>query len=168
MTGRQRERQLTSIYNRLLAMTADEKRRVLDQMAAPESSQWTAAEKGGLMMTLETGADTLPGMAGELARTLASEEQRYLALDILREPTQVITLGQIARTLGADRRRARNIEAGTRAHYLAFTFADKDRRRVDGILRRIGAEIGRETDRPEALNQWSSAAIKGREQGSMV
>jgi hypothetical protein len=33
MTGRQRERQLTSIYNRLLAMTADEKRIVLDQMA---------------------------------------------------------------------------------------------------------------------------------------
>lgn len=151
---------LARLFNRLLAMTEEAKRDLLDQLGAPVGREWTREEKARLMMTLAEGADTLPGTAGELARTLDNEKQRYLALDILREPTQVVTLDELARTLGAKKRKARDIKAGAGAFYLAFTFADNARRRVDDILARIGQEIAEVNDFPECIKRWTAAAIQ--------
>lgn len=122
---------LARLFNRLLAMTEEAKRDLLDQLGAPVGREWTREEKARLMMTLAEGADTLPGTAGELARTL-----------------------------GAKKRKARDIKAGAGAFYLAFTFADNARRRVDDILARIGQEIAEVNDFPECIKRWTAAAIQ--------
>ena len=160
LTKRQAANRLRGVYDKLLMMSDGEKRGILAQLHAPDGGQWTREEKDTAIKIMADGAAFLQGMAREMAEAFTSDDQRWLALDILREPVQVVSISKMARTLKAGRHKAEDIKGGAKAGYLAFTFSDNARRRVNGILHRIGAEVQEIMDRPEYLRDWTAATIR--------
>ena len=125
----EKARRLVGFYNWLLAMTNDQKTAMMQDIGATRKAM-SPRQKTDAMAALDALSDGL----------LESIDQRYIALDIVREPTRVICFAKALKSLGIHSGEARRMERKLGAKYLALTSSPNGQKNVDDILERIRRE----------------------------
>jgi hypothetical protein len=128
-TNEEKAHRLVGFYNWLLAMTNEQKTALMQDIGATRKAM-SPRQKTDAMAALDALSDGL----------LESIEQRYIALDIVREPTRVICFAKALKSLGVPSGEVRRIKCELGAKYLALTSSPNGQKKVDEILERIGRE----------------------------
>ena len=117
-------KRLVGYFNRLLAMKNEQKAAVLQAIGADVTKMKTREQKAAAMSAL----------AIESGGLLKTESQKFLALDILREPTRVVKFARAMRRLGANTSTSESM-AEAFGDYLPLTPFKSRLKSVDLILR---------------------------------